>query len=48
MCLGQVPTKGLVNTHRFVLGSIFVYPLALSYLFEADLDPGLKAFLKAT
>lgn len=46
---GQVPTKGLVNTQRFVLGAIFVYQLALLYRFEHGLDlrVGLKAFLKA-
>jgi len=46
---GQVPTKGLVNTKRFVLGAIFVYQLALLYRFEHGLDlrVGLKAFLKA-
>jgi len=45
---GQVPTKGLVNTQRFVLGAIFVYQLALLYRFENGLDlrVGLKAFLK--
>ena len=47
--LGQVPTKGLVNTQRFALGAILVYQLALLYRFEQDLDlrVGLKAFLKA-
>jgi len=46
---GQVPTKGLINTQRFVLGAIFVYQLALLYRFEHNLDlrVGLKAFLKA-
>lgn len=46
---GQVPTKGLINTQRFVLGAIFVYQLALLYRFEHGLDlrVGLKAFLKA-
>ena len=46
---GPVPTKGLVNTKRFVLGAIFVYQLALLYRFEHGLDlrVGLKAFLKA-
>jgi hypothetical protein len=45
----QVPTKGLVNTRRFVLGAIFVYQLALFYRFENGLGlrVGLKAFLKA-
>lgn len=46
---GQVPTKGLVNTQRFVLGAVFVYQLILLYRFESGLDlrSGLKAFLKA-
>jgi hypothetical protein len=46
---GPVPTKGLANTQRFVLGAIFVYQLALLYRFEHGLDlrVGLKAFLKA-
>jgi len=45
---GQVPTKGLINTQRFVLGAIFVYQFALLYRFEHGLDlrVGLKAFLK--
>jgi hypothetical protein len=46
---GQVPTKGLVNTQRFVLGAIFLYQLVLLYRFEHGLDlrVGLKAFVKA-
>jgi DDE family transposase len=46
---GQVPTKGLVNTQRFVLGAVFLYQLALLYRFEHGLHlrVGLKAFLKA-
>jgi hypothetical protein len=46
---GQVPTKGLINTQRFVLGAIFVYQLALLYRFQhaLDLNVGLKAFIKA-
>ncbi len=46
---GQVPTKGLTNTQRFVLGAIFVYQLALLYRFNhgLDLNVGLKAFIKA-
>jgi hypothetical protein len=45
----QLPTKGLINTRRFILGAIFVYQLALFYRFEHGLDLrlGLKAFLKA-
>lgn len=47
--LGQVPTKGFVNTQRFALGAILVYQLALLYRFEQGLDlrVGLKPFLKA-
>lgn len=46
---GQVPTKGLIATQRFVLGAIFVYQLGLLYRFENGLGlcVGLKAFLKA-
>lgn len=46
---GQVPTKGLVNTRRFALGAVFVYPLTLWYRQEQALDRrvGLKPFLKA-
>lgn len=46
---GQVPTKGLLATQRFALGTVFVYQLALLYRFEHDLERcvGLKAFLKA-
>lgn len=46
---GQVPTKGLVATQRFVLGAVFVYQLALLYRHEhgLDLNVGLKPFLKA-
>ena len=45
----QVPTKGLTNTQRFVLGAILVYQLTLLYRFEHGLNlrAGLKAFLKA-
>jgi hypothetical protein len=48
-CGGQVPTRGLVNTQRFILGAVLVYQLSLWYRFEAgqDLRTGLKAFLKA-
>ena len=48
-CLGQVPTRGLRNTQRFILGAVFVYQLSLWYRFETrqDLRVGLKAFLKA-
>lgn len=46
---GQVPTKGLVNTRRFVLGAIFVYQIALLYRFQNNMSlrVGLKAFLKS-
>jgi hypothetical protein len=46
---GQIPTKGLVNTQRFVLGAVFLYQLALLHRFEHGLGlrVGLKAFLKA-
>ena len=48
-CLSQVPTRGLRNTQRFILGAVFVYQLSLWYRFETrqDLRVGLKAFLKA-
>jgi len=48
-CLGQVPTRGLVPTQRFVLGAVFVYQLALLQRFAtgADLRLGLKPFLQA-
>jgi hypothetical protein len=46
---GAVPTTGLVNTRRYVLGAIFVYQLTLWYRFEHELplNVGLKAFLRA-
>ena len=46
---GQVPTKGLINTQRFVLETVFVCKLAPLYRFENGLGlrVGLKAFLKA-
>src|SRR5260370_25582511 len=45
----KVPTKGLIATHRFAVGTIFVYQLALLYRFDNcfDLYVGLNAFLKA-
>ena len=48
-CLGQVPTRGLVPTRRFVLGAVLVYQLTLLHRFEsnADLRVGLKPFLQA-
>lgn len=44
-----VPTKGLANTTRHVLGAVFVYQLALLYRHEHEqpLRVGLKPFLKA-
>ena len=46
---GQVPTRGLLATRRFVLGAVFVYQLAFLQRFETggDLRVGLKAFLPA-
>lgn len=46
---GQVPTRGLTNTKRFVLGAIFVYQIALLYRFQngMELNVGLKPFIKA-
>jgi hypothetical protein len=45
-CLGQVPTRGLIPTRRFVLGAVLVYQLALLHRFEngADLRVGLKPY----
>lgn len=45
----QVPTKGQVNTQRFVLGCVLVYQLALWHRYEQKLplNIGLKAYLKA-
>jgi hypothetical protein len=46
---GQVPTRGLVNTQRYMLAGVFVYQLSLLYRFQtgAPLRVGLKPFLKA-
>ena len=46
---GQVPTKGLRSTQRFVLGAVLVYQLAFWYRFThgLPLQTGIKAFLKA-
>ena len=46
---GQVPTRGLLATRRYVLGAVLVYQLTLLYRFQlgADLRLGLKPFLKA-
>jgi len=48
-CLGQVPTRGLVPTQRFVLGAVLVYQLALLHRFENgdDLRVGIKPYLQA-
>jgi hypothetical protein len=48
-CGGQVPTRGLLATRRYVLGAVLVYQLTLLYRFEhgGDLRTGLTAFLKA-
>src|SRR3954463_201455 len=46
---GQVPTRGLLATRRYVLGAVLVYQLTLLYRFQlgANLRVGLKPFLKA-
>jgi Transposase DDE domain len=48
-CLGQVPTRGLVATRRYVLGAVLVYQLVLLYRFECQqpLRVGLKPLLQA-
>jgi hypothetical protein len=48
-CGGQVPTRGLVATRRYMLGAVFVYQLTLLYRHQhgGDLRVGLKPFLKA-
>ena len=48
-CQGQVPTRGLMPTRRYVLGAVFVYQLVLLHRFEtnADLRVGLKPLLQA-
>jgi Transposase DDE domain len=48
-CGGQVPTRGLPATRRYVLGAVLVYQLTLLHRFQTggDLRVGLKAFLKA-
>jgi Transposase DDE domain len=48
-CGGQVPTRGLVATQRYVLGAVLVYQLILLHRFQTggDLRVGLKALLKA-
>jgi hypothetical protein len=44
-----VPTRGLLATRRYVLGTVFVYQLTLLYRFEhgGDLRVGLKPCLKS-
>jgi hypothetical protein len=46
---GQVPTRGEVNTARFVLGAVFVYQLGVLHRHEQGLEVirELKAFLNA-
>jgi len=48
-CFGQVPTRGLMPTRRYVLGAVFVYQLVLLHRFQtnADLRVGLKPLLQA-
>lgn len=48
-CLGQVPTRGLVATQRYVLGAVFVYQLTLLQRAATGdhLRVGLKAFVQA-
>jgi hypothetical protein len=48
-CHGQVPTRGLVATRRYVLGAVLVYQLALLHRFVTggNLRVGLKPLLKA-
>jgi hypothetical protein len=48
-CSGQVPTRGLVVTRRYVLGAVLAYQLTLLLRHERgqDIRAGLKPFLKA-
>ncbi len=48
-CLGQVPTRGLNATQRYILGAVMVYQLALLHRHATggDLRDGLKPLLKA-
>jgi hypothetical protein len=48
-CGGQVPTRGLTATQRYVLGAVLVYQLTLLHRSQigGDLRVGLKALLKA-
>lgn len=45
----QLPTRGLVNTQRFLLGALFVYQLALLYRFHTGQphQRGIKALIRA-
>lgn len=46
---GQVPTRGLMATQRYILGAVLVYPLTLRYRLETGghLRVGLKPLLRA-
>jgi hypothetical protein len=48
-CQGQVPTRGLIATRRYVLGAVFVDQLVLLHRFQtnADLRVGLKPLIQA-
>jgi transposase len=48
-CLGQVPTRGLRATTRYVLGAVLLYQLTLwhHYLVQRDLRVGVKSFVLA-
>jgi Transposase DDE domain len=48
-CGGQVPTRGLLATRRYVLGAVLVYQLALLHRYQTggSLRVGLKPLLKA-
>ena len=48
-CGGQVPTRGLLATRRFVLGAVLVYQLLLLHRFQAGapLRVGLTPCLRA-
>jgi hypothetical protein len=48
-CGDRVPTRGLVATRRYILGTVLVYQLALLHRLAlgADLRAGLKPCLRA-
>ncbi|MBI3966119.1 MAG: hypothetical protein HY329_10835, partial [Chloroflexi bacterium] len=48
-CHGPVPTRGLTNTRRFLLGAVLVYQLTLLSRLQTggDLRVGLKHCLRA-